>query len=265
MLTMNRWVGSALFSGLATAAVVPVACSSDTKNGGSGGTSATGGGSPGGASGQGGGATGGNKATGGNPNMSDAATGCSSRTDTAPADGLIADFVGTAADSGIEIMGGVTTYGGTAKPTATISGAALHITEDVAATSAAQYVGTVLFFNDCVDASAFKGVEFTISGTMTAGCSMQYSTNYSGADDVSTDPKGSCTLGTGNCYSPQKAVTLPTTPTAVQVAWADATGGNPVGAVNTKELTGIQWQFTVAAGSVACTADVTITGVKFFN
>jgi len=193
---------------------------------------------------------------------STATTGCTAaNTNTAPSDGLIADFA--SADAGIEIMGGTSTYSGDGAPTATITDGALHITENRAATTAPQYVGAVLYFNNCVDASAFTGVQFTISGSIT-GCTMQYSTNYSAADDATTDTKGSCTLGSGNCYSPQTTITtsITTTDTQVQVPWAK-TGGAPSGPVDPKTLTGIQWQFTIQTGT--CVADIMVKNVKFYQ
>jgi len=195
-----------------------------------------------------------------------AVTGCNAaNTNTAPSDGLIADFA--SADAGIEIMGGTTTYGGTGAPTIAIAGGALNITENAAATAAAQYVGAVLYFNNCVDASAFTGVQFTISGSMTGCANLKYSTNYTGTDDVGSDSKGSCTLGNGKCYSPQKDVStsITSTDTQVQVPWA-TTGGSPSGPVDPKTLTGVQWQFQIdAATTGTCVANLTIKDVKFYH
>jgi hypothetical protein len=127
-------------------------------------------------------------------------------------------------------------------------------------------VGTVVFFDECVDATSFKGVQFTISGTMSAGCTMQYSTNHSAADDVTSDPKGSCTLGAGKCYSPQKAVTISDTDTDVQVAWTGGlNAGNPNVPVDPAQLVSVQWQFTIAKGTGSCVADITVKNVKFYN
>src|SRR6185437_7391876 len=115
------------------------------------------------------------------------------------------DFMG---DAGIEIMGGISTYTGTGKPTYTIADNALTVTENFASAAAPDYVGTVLYFNTCIDASAFSGVQFDVSGSVT-GCTIQYSSNDAPHDDMGSDPKGTCTLGTGMCYSPQAAVAAP--------------------------------------------------------
>ena len=97
-------------------------------------------------------------------------------------------------DGGIEILGGVTTYSGTGKPTYTIADNAVTIMENFASGAAPNYVGTVLYFNTCIDASAFAGIQFDLSGS-TTGCTIQYSANDAPHDDMGTDAKGACTLG----------------------------------------------------------------------
>jgi len=278
MKQINRWgITTGLVALLGIAASV-TSCGEDKKGatGVGGSTAATGGASSdSGGSGQGGvtGATGGNTSTtttatgGGGNSDSGTTTGChDGNTDEARSDGLIADFSGSGADAGIQVIGGISTYGGDGAPDAEISGGALHIMQDASATDANQYVGTVLYFNNCVDATEFAGVQFTISGTM-AGCTMQYSTNHSAANDVNTDAKGSCTLGSGQCYSPQKTITISETETEVQVAWTGGglAAGSPNVPVDPTQLTGIQWQFTIPSGSGTCDADITIKNVKFYK
>ena len=118
-------------------------------------------------------------------------------------------------------------------------------------------------------ASAFTGVEFTLTGSV-AGCSIQYSTNDVQHDDMSTDPKGSCTLGSA-CYSPQAAITtVPTTATPVKEPFITTAGGNPSAPTNPSMLTGIQWQFTIAPAAeggapVSCVSDLKITDVQFYH
>jgi hypothetical protein len=192
--------------------------------------------------------------------------GSSAACTAAPTSGLIADFMG---DGGIEIMGGLSAYGGVAAPTHTDANGTFEIMENNPAGAAAQYVGTVLYFSNCVDASAFSGVEFTLSGSV-AGCSIQYSTNDVQHDDMSTDPKGGCTLGSA-CYSPQASITtVPTTATPVMEPFITTAGGNPSAPTDPTKLTGIQWQFTIAPAAeggapVSCVSDLKITDVKFYH
>jgi hypothetical protein len=239
-------------------------CSSSSSGGGTGGgggtTTGTGGHGQGGSTGLGGALAG----TGGSGGLQ----GCAaSNTTVAMSTGTIADF---ANDAGIEIMGGVSAYGGAAAPTATTSGGVLHITENTAPAAAAQYVGTVLYFTNCVDASAFTGISYTITGTL-AGCTMQYSTNDSAHGDATAgqDPKAS---GPANSYSPQLGVAAPfTTPISIPFAGTGApAGGMPATAIDPSKLTGIQWQFTIAPAPEAgaptnCAADITIDDVHFYH
>ena len=198
-------------------------------------------------------------------------------TDQAPANGVIADFMST--DGGpLAVAGGITTYGGNAAPTYNVTPGQVELMEAVGTGSTTQYAGFVLFFNNCINACAFKGVSFSIKGSL-MGCTMQFSTNFT--QDVcndgttNTDPKGSYRFdagGTCPAYSPQlnlKALT--STAQTIQVDFADQTliGGVPETMVDNGHLTGVQWQFTIPpagdGGPAACIGDVTITDVKFYK
>jgi hypothetical protein len=248
-------------------------CSSSTSSSGTGGAGGGGSGTGGKTGGSGGSTTSGaGGSTTSGAGGGGGQHGCTTaNTMTAPTSGLIADFMGDGS-AGVEIMGGVATYSGTAAPTATTNGTTLHIAESAAAMSMPQYVGTVLYFSDCIDASAFTGVQFAISGTMT-GCTMQFSINDSEHGDstqVGGDPKASGPMGS---YSPQLGVATPFTATMmVPFAGTGApTGGSPAAtAIDPAKLTGVQWQFTIAAaagdgGAGSCTADITIDDVKFYH
>jgi hypothetical protein len=204
-------------------------------------------------------------------------TGCTAtNTVTAPADGIIADFSGP--DGGIKIMGGITTYGGIAQPTYTMSVGSLNFTEAVGTSpNGPQYAGLVLFFNSCVNACAFQGVSFSIKGTIT-GCTMQFSSNFT--QDVcndgttNSDPKGSYRFDAGaTCpaYSPQAQVTgITSTAQTVRVGFngPGLVGGVPETEVDNGHLTAVQWQFTIPqagdGAADACIADITISDVKFY-
>jgi hypothetical protein len=204
-------------------------------------------------------------------------TGCTATsTTTAPSNGIIADFSG--ADGGIEIMGGLTTYGGIAQPTYTVNTGSIDVMEASGTSlNGPQYAGLVLFFNNCVNACAFQGVSFSIKGSMT-GCTMQFSSNFT-ADvcndgTTGTDPKGSYRYDAGaSCpaYSPQLPVTgITSTAQTVKVAFNDANlvGGVPETAVDNGHLTAVQWQFTIPmagdGGGDACIANINISDVKFY-
>jgi hypothetical protein len=206
-------------------------------------------------------------------------TGCTAmNTDLAPTSGIIADFM--SGDGGLAVAGGLTTYGGVAAPTYLVNSGSVDIME-AAGTSpnGPQYAGFVLFFNNCVNACAFKGVSFSIKGTISAGCTMQFSSNFT--QDVcndgttNTDPKGSYKYDAGTscpAYSPQLNLkTITATAQTIQVAFDDAMliGGVPETTVDNGHITGVQWQFTIPpvgdGGPQACIANINLSNIKFYQ
>ena len=72
--------------------------------------------------------------------------------------------------------------------------------------------GVGIYFNgnaagtDCIDGTAYTGVQFDISGTTSAPAARtQYSTNDSAHSNNATDPKGS---GDSTVYAPQATLTV---------------------------------------------------------
>ena len=146
----------------------------------------------------------------------------------------------------------------------------LNVMEDVAQSSAPQYLGTTLYFNNCVDASAFSGVQFTISGSVSAACQVIFGANDVAHDDKVSDPaKGKCDAGS-SCYAPNMPIPMAvtSTPQVMQIPWI--TGSSvPDVPLDPSHLVGVQWQFTVgptADGGTAqnCTAELHIDDVKFY-
>jgi hypothetical protein len=192
----------------------------------------------------------------------------------APAGGLIADF--TATDGGFDLVDEIFPYppAGSARPTASTSGGALHITENAPATSAPQYVGVALFFTKCIDATAFTGVQFSISGTF-SGCTMQYAI----VDSEHQDPASGAPYSTGptGAYSAQAtlaAAQVTSAPQTLMIPFVSASNsaGNPRTPLDTSRLILAIWQFTIPAGAPAtadggtpaCVADITIDNVAFY-
>lgn len=120
------------------------------------------------------------------------------------------------------------------------------------------YVGTG--FKACLDASEYKGVTFKASGTLSAGCTIQFST----VDKEHNMVKDGGTCTADSCYASSKVFMLASDPTDVTVNFADQTGGAPADAkvVDPTQITAIQWQLnpTMADG---CKGTVTIDDVKF--
>ncbi len=83
------------------------------------------------------------------------------------------------------------------------------------------YLGVGYPFNACVNASAYTGVKFNISGTLTTGCTIQFSVVDKQHSTVANN--GTCTEA--NCYASAKIFPLPATATDVTVLFSEQTGG----------------------------------------
>lgn len=227
-----------------------------------------------------GGGTGGSGGGSGSMCGKNVTSGCTAmNTDLAPTSGIIADFM--TGDGGLTVAGGLTTYGGTAAPTYIMNSGSVDIMEAAGTNpSGPQYAGFVVFFNNCVNACAFKGVSFTIKGTINnPACTMQFSSNFT--QDVcndgttNTDPKGSYKFDAGTscpAYSPQLNLkNISSTAQTIQVAFDDPmlVGGVPQTMVDNGHLTGVQWQFTVPqagdGGADNCVANINLSNIKFYQ
>jgi hypothetical protein len=196
-----------------------------------------------------------------------------SSTTVPPASGLIADFTGV--DGGPGIAGTIFPYpdGSASAPTATVSSGALHLTENHAGSSSPQYVGVALVFAGCIDASAFTGVQFTISGAV-SGCAMQYATG----DVEHQDPVTGAPYAAGGpgSYPPQATIAateVTAAPQTLKIPFAgNLSFGSPATPVDPKKLILVLWQLTIPtatgttqdAAAASCTADLTIDNVTFY-
>jgi hypothetical protein len=181
-----------------------------------------------------------------------------------------------AGDGGIGDNGGLAEYG-TVKPTATFTGGTLTITEMGAQGMMPTYNGAVVYFagnaagTDCLDASMYTGVQFSIAGTVNANCTIQFSINDSEHEDSTVmpvqDPKAAGPMG---AYAPQLAIaaaSLTSTPTMMKVPFTGAgapSGGLPMTAIDPKKLTGVQWQITIPMGTAMCSASLQISNLSFY-
>jgi hypothetical protein len=194
--------------------------------------------------------------------------GCgASNTTRAPADGHIATFLG--ADSAPVIPGHVVATGAPA-PTHTADGT-LHITLDAPATSHEHVV--VDRFEDCVDATAFTGVQFSISGSL-SGCTLGYFTEDSVHlyDDGSPTSYASHGIGRPATLPPVTKLTaaqVTSVARTVRVPFAAQSGGVPDRPIETAKVTGVGWMFLVdpSNGTTTpdCVADLTIEDVSFYE
>jgi hypothetical protein len=262
---MNRqWMVGMV--GLAAAGLLSMGCSSSSTT-----TTGTGGG---GGHGTGGVTGGGGVAVGTGGVRTDASTDAPAGlcTGTALAGApLITDFSDvTAPDAGgdptIPGKGGTYKYGGTS---IAVTGGALAVTGTIAAGT---YAGAGIFLTDCIDASAYTGFMFTLSGDLGA-CDMYKLGALFPQDQPPPVPPntghGVCTAA--SCYGPGAAYTI----TTARVPFASMAGGNTVGgqiatvtADAQSRITGIDFGFHGPAATEAsaggCTVNFTIDDVKFY-
>lgn len=207
------------------------------------------------------------------PKGTDCATfvlGCgTSNTTLAPTDGGIATFMG--AGVGTDILSDVLAVGDPA-PTYTTDDGTLHITLNAPATSTSQALLVVDRFTDCVDATAFTGVQFSISGSI-SGCTLRYFTEdsvhlFDDGGPMSHSSHGIGRPGVLPPFAELAAGQVAAIPQTLMVPFAAASGGIPARPVDKASVTGLGWAFIVdpstAGGTPSCVADLTIADVRFY-
>jgi hypothetical protein len=159
-----------------------------------------------------------------------------------------------------------------------------HITGTVG-----DYSGFGFFFDSCnhVDATGFKGISFTISGTVMGGSvTFEVDTltdtikpawlSAHGGTPGATDP-GACDPGgtatttqysQSVCTEPTKVVTVGSTPMTVNVLWTDFTTGKPDGGPKPADIVGIRWVLPTPTGAGTTSAvtyplDITVDNIAF--
>jgi hypothetical protein len=143
------------------------------------------------------------------------------------------------------------------------------------------YSGFGLYWNACalLDASAFRGISMTISGTIPAPNTLNMVVGTV-ADTISTSwyakydmPPITATFGNcippgsnqfdGSCTSPSRAIPVTATPTTVILSWADLTGGKPQASITPSQLTSISFHFSYSPTSASYPVDITIDDLSF--
>jgi hypothetical protein len=257
---IDAFTVSALIGALALAGCGGDKSSPEEANGGTGATA----GSPSAGSGTGGTTNAGS----GNGGAAPTPQSCSQ---TAPPNNHISTFVpwnnGSWGAQG-DLTGGQSLYQGdtasaiTATVDNTVADPALHLAATV---TTGGYSGYVMWFGPCVDASAYSGISFDISGSL-GGATLAFQVQMN--DDYPIDvanKKGACTGGSWTqtaCWNNRAAVTVTADPTTVSFTWAELTGGYPTTPIDPRQLLGIQWEAN-CSGAAACVVDLTLDNVQF--
>lgn len=234
---------------------------------GSGGSSNGSGGSTssGGSNGSGGSSSGSGGSSSGSGGDSGSGSGGSSGSScAAPSADLITDFGSGTYPVGMPYFGAESDL---TPPKVTVADGSMTIMLDSGtSTMMYPYAYVGLPFNACVDGSSYKGVKFNISGTLSDGCTIQFSTvdkeHNTVANNGTCDPANT----SGNsCYASSKVFTLTSDATDVTINFLDQSGGgaaSDAAVVDPTQILGIQWQLNPPAMG-ACTAMVTIKNVSF--
>jgi len=277
-MSTNLRVGSIAQSLLATLlACGALACTStESPSPGTGGSTGTGGTtSAGGAGGGAGGTTG-------------TTTGAAPGTKCAPpSQAVITDFTyapldgGTTSTKDPRFSAGTLTGGGSSYGpglTSDVTQGNWHLSGTVS-----DYSGFNIYFDNCdiLDASKYKGISFTISGTGATSITMGVGTvedktsaawliSKNDKDAKATD-SGTCTPTSGDnryytpgCADPTLAVTVPATAATQTVLWTDLKGGAPSASPTPTAITSIYWRFDwTGTGGTAYPVDLVIDNLKF--
>ncbi|MFL5304490.1 MAG: hypothetical protein ACJ8F1_04725 [Polyangia bacterium] len=195
--------------------------------------------------------------------------GCdSSNTIHAPTDGLLATFAGTT--GGSDVAGDILAFGAPA-PTFTADGG-LHVTLNAPATSTDPAPLVVYRFRDCVDASAFTGAQFSISGSL-SGCTLRYFTEDSANLAYDGDPTSHTDHGTGSPgalppFATLAAGQITSLPQTVKLPFSAHLSVTSALPINPAKITGLGWAFSAdastGAGTTSCVADLTVSDVRFY-
>jgi hypothetical protein len=237
-------------------------------SGGTGGSVSSRGGAGGSAAGTGGsaGARGGSGGAG--------PTNCAMGLTVPPGAALITDFSDAISDTQnpgevrfgaiSPVHGGSARYASTNKGTFTLSGGALTFGATVEAPTTSMmypFSGFLLYFDGaaCVNASAYQGVQFTLSN-VTGQCPIVFKFTDSAHSSSNDDSnRGTCS---GNCFGGAYLVSAGT----VQIPFSTVPtyAGSPATLIDPAKLTDIQFQFQ-ANGSAACTGSFTVDDIRFYG
>lgn len=192
-----------------------------------------------------------------------------------PEDALILDFTYNPEGDGIQASFGdftETFSGGTFVYPSAEQMTMYALTSDVTADNwhitgtVGDYSGFGLYFENCTkfDASTFDGIQFTISGDVGMGTTLDFRVGTAANtvshewlhDNGQTDeppnfgrciPPGANQYD-GSCSEPSVKVTVTDTPSTITILWDELEGGSPDATVTPSELTSIAWSLPAPAG-----------------
>jgi hypothetical protein len=127
------------------------------------------------------------------------------------------------------------------------------------------YSGFGLYFDECIDASLYRGISFKLTGT-TGGGAIRLVPIVN--EDTPIDPVamiGACSYANEQtkfteCINPGATVTASG---VITVLWSELTGGRPRANVDPAQIDGLLWALVWAPGLASYAVDLTLDDVAF--
>ncbi len=118
----------------------------------------------------------------------------------------------------------------------------------------------------CVsDASAFRGVKFTIRGDVGSNrlaLSANTASNSKASDNTCEQAHSTCT---GGCANSEAAIELTDDLQTISLEWGDFSGGSPNDQPDPSELISLVWVFGWSMGATPYEVDVTVDDIEFLE
>lgn len=153
---------------------------------------------------------------------------------------------------------------GQALPTITPAAASVSLSAALSAPLSFAGVGISTDSGQCVDATSYLGIQFTLSGDI-GFCTLVVDSIASDDEAATEDPcRGACTASSTGCVAPSTVVSK-TGP--VTLPFMSFTGGAPTYAPETKQLIGFRWRLVAPAEDAggSCSANLTIADLQFIQ
>ncbi len=150
----------------------------------------------------------------------------------------------------------------------------------------ATYSGVGIYLSPCLDAHAYSGIQFTVQGDVgdegaqadsgsgsggdattaaDAGTGGQMTFQITQATDLNADSGNMSGRCTTTCTPASITFSVTSSPTVIQVKWADLMSGSPYNLTAPSQITGLQWQYNwpCAVSPTPFTTNVTISNIQF--
>lgn len=140
--------------------------------------------------------------------------------------------------------------------------ATMHVSGNVST-----YSEVEIFFDACVDASRFSGVEFSLGVSGTSNVTLHMSTRENQPEPPATTI-GTCVPPDPNapfasCYPASTRLTVVATPAPFSIPFASLSGGSPHASVNPAELLSIYFDLGWSSGDAPFEVDLTLSDLRF--